>query len=230
MKADISEIVGAFPDARIAFVVAEGLQVADGRPTELDALIEQTQSACRAAHSREDVGRIAGIAVWRTAYKGFGVKKTSYRSSVERLIRNVLNDKPLPTINALVDCYNRVSVAQTMPVGADDLDKIEGDVCFRYAVERDNFFALGQEQNDPPKSGEVVYADSAKLLCRRWNWYQDKRSPVSKTTSRAVLTIQSNGAGDLQAAAEELSADIVRFCGGRVRWKIADAASPTVEL
>lgn len=230
MKADISEIIDAFPETRIAFLRVDDVSVSDSRPAELHALIEETETACRAAFNRDDVGQIPGIAAWRTAYKGFGVKKTSYRSSVERLLRNVLNDKPLAAINSLVDCYNRISVKHVMPVGADDLDKVTGGICFRPSREGDDFYALGQDQNDPPKPGEIVYADDAKLLCRRWNWYQDARSPVSASTTRAVLTVQAQGTGDLEAAAAELADDIARYCGGTVHWKIADRQSPTVEI
>jgi len=230
VKADISDIIGDFPETQIAFLVAEGLSVAVARPEALAAKIAETEAACRAAFTRETVGQIPGVAVWREAYKGFGVKKTSYRSSVERLLRNVLGDRPLAEINSLVDCYNRISVAHVMPVGADDLDRIEGGVCFRHARDGDDFFALGQDQNDPPKPGEIVYADDAKLLCRRWNWYQDARSPVSGDTRSAVLTVQSHGWGDLEAAAAELAANIESFCGGAVGWKIADATTPVIEV
>lgn len=230
MKAEISDIVGDFPDTRIAFLVAEGLSIVDARPEALAAKIAKTETACRATFTRESVGQIPGVAVWREAYKSFGVKKTSYRSSVERLLRNVLNNRPLAAINSLVDCYNRISVAHVMPVGADDLDRVKGGVCFRYSRENDDFFALGQDANDPPKPDEVVYADDAKLLCRRWNWYQDARSPVSAETRRAVLTVQSHGWGDLEAAAAELAADIETFCGGEVRWRIADATTPAIEV
>ena len=230
MRCDISEIIDRFPDTGIAFLVAEGITVEEGRPAELQALIEDTEAACNVAFTRDEVGQIPAIAVWREAYKGFGVKKTSYRSSVERLLRNVLNEKPLAAINSLVDCYNRISVKHVMPVGADDLNKVEGGIAFRFSRADDTFLALGQDQNDPPKDGEVVYADDAKLLCRRWNWYQDARSPVSGETTRAVLTIQSQGVGDLEAAADELAADIIRLCGGNVRYRIADAGNPAVEV
>lgn len=230
MKASIAEIIHAFPETRIAFIVADGMKIPESRPDELTRMIDETEAACCASFDRETVGQIEAIAAWRTAYKGFGVKKTSYRSSVERLLRNVLNEKPLPAINTLVDCYNRISVKHIMPVGADDLDKIEGNVCFRPSHEGDTFYALGQDRNDPPKPGEIVYADDAKLLCRRWNWYQDARSPVSENTTRAVLTIQSHGVGDLEAATAELAADIPSFCGGKVSWKIANSQTPVVEV
>ena len=228
MKAGVSDIIERFPETRIAFLVAEGLGIAEERPAELQAKIEETERRCRAAFNRDEVGQIPGVAAWRQAYKGVGVKKTSYRSSVERLLRNVTNDKPLAAINTLVDCYNRISVEHVMPAGADDLALVEGDICFRFSRDDDNFIPLGQTVADPPKPGEVVYADTAKVLCRRWNWYQDARSAVTPATKRAVLTIQAQDTGDLEKAAAELSADLAAFCGASVTLQIADRGNPTV--
>jgi len=41
------------------------------------------------------------------------------------------------------------------------------------------------------------------VLCRRWNWRQDARTLVTPQTRRIVLTAQSNGSGDVEAAAAE---------------------------
>ena len=38
----------------------------------------------------------------------------------------------------------------------------------------------GEDPNDPPKEGEVVYADARHVLCRRWNWRQDARTASAK--------------------------------------------------
>ena len=35
-----------------------------------------------------DLSAIPGVAAWRSAYRAFGIKKTSYRSSVERLVKH----------------------------------------------------------------------------------------------------------------------------------------------
>ena len=59
----------------------------------------------------------------------------------------------------------------------------------------------GEDPNDPPKEGEVVYADARHVLCRRWNWRQDARTAVTPETRRVALTAQSNGSGDVEAAA-----------------------------
>ena len=39
------------------------------------------------------------------------------------------------------------------------------------------------EEPEAPKAGEVVYADAAHVLCRRWNWRQDARSLITPATT-----------------------------------------------
>lgn len=230
---DIADIAPAFPDYRVALVVAEGLDLAGPRDRALAARIGEIEAEARSALDGTAMGEVPEITAWREAYKGFGIRKTSYRSSVERLLRIVTRGEALAEINPLVDLYNSASVRFRMPIGADDLDKLAPPLAFRYAREGDSFFALGREpaENDPPKSGEVVYADAEKLLCRRWNWYQDGRSATSAATRRAVLTVQHIGeAAALEHAAATLCAWIEESCGGRAEWVVAHAAAPVVAL
>src|SRR4051812_29669714 len=111
---------------------------------------------------------------------------------------------------------------------APTISIVAGDLAFRIARPGDSFVDMGAEEgedpHDPPKEGEVVYADAEKVLCRRWNWRQDARSIVTTTTRRAVVTVQANGAGDVEAAARDLVELIGDFCGGRSAIAVADAA------
>lgn len=230
----IADIADRFPDFRVAAVVAEGLAIPAERPPELDRLIAEREAAIRARFDGMELSTLPGVAAWRTAYKAFGIKRTSYRSSVERLIKNVLAGRALPAINGFVDAYNAVSFSHVLCLGADDLDRVAGDLAFRVARPGDSFIDMGAQDgevpNDPPKDGEIVFADSEKVLCRRWNWRQDARSVITPATRRAVVTVQANGAGDLEAAVTDLVALIERFCGGRSTVAVADAERPVVRL
>src|SRR5262249_4725758 len=136
--------------------------------------------------------------------------------------------RELGRINAFVDLYNAVSLAHVLPLGADDLDQVTPPLAFRYAREGDSFVDMSDADDDgageieAPKPGEVVYADAAKVLCRRWNWRQDARSLITPATTRAVVTLQSNGAGEVERAAADLVALIGRFGGGRCRSVVLD--------
>lgn len=228
----IAELTERFPDFRVALVVAEDLDVAEGRSALLQSEIEAIESECRRRWGGVELSAIPGVAAWRAGYKGFGVKRTSYRSSVERLIKRVLAGGALPRVNALVDLYNAVSLDSGLCLGCDDLDAIEGDLAFRFSRPDDTFVDMGAEAgedpNDPPKPGEVVYADSRHVLCRRWNWRQDARTAVSPGVRRAALTVQSNGFGDVEEAASRVVALIERECHGRCRVVVAERGRPRV--
>jgi DNA/RNA-binding domain of Phe-tRNA-synthetase-like protein len=230
----IAEIIERFGDFRIGVVLAEGLTIQPERPAALEQAILAAEQETAAALAETALADVPELRCWREAYKAFGVKKTSYRSSVERLLKRVQQGNGLPRVNALVDAYNLISLRYRMPVGADDLAKVVSPLGFRYARPDDTFIALGDESQepDPPAPGEVVYADAQKLLCRRWNWYQDARSPISATTTSAVLTVQALAltAALVEEAVTELCALLAAHCGARTSWAIADQERPEVRV
>jgi DNA/RNA-binding domain of Phe-tRNA-synthetase-like protein len=237
MQISIAEIAASFPSFRVAFVVAEELAIPAERPGALDDAIRAREAAARSRWAGTELSKIPGIAAWRAAYKGFGIKQTRYRSAVERLMKNILAGRDLARINGFVDLYNAVSLAHVVPAGADDLDKVTPPLAFRYARDGDSFVDMADAaerdvapEPETPRPGEVVYADAAKVLCRRWNWRQDARSLVTAATTRVVVTLQSNGSGDVALAADDLVDLIARFCSGRCGVAILDAGRQTAEM
>jgi DNA/RNA-binding domain of Phe-tRNA-synthetase-like protein len=230
----IAELTEHFPSFEAAVLVAEHLDVPAVRPAGLDAVIREREEACRSRWGGTDLSQIPGIAAWRNAYKAFGIRKTSYRCSVERLVKNVLAERPLPAINGFVDAYNAVSLAHVLCVGADDLDRTQGPYAFRFSRPDDTFLDMaaqdGEDPADPPKPGEVVYADQRHVLCRRWNWRQDARSIITPETRRAVVTLQANGVGHAAAAADDLAGLLARYCGATCRIGLLDATRPEVSV
>ena len=233
MHFSLMEITASFPAARVAAVVFEGGAILPARSARLSHIIGEIESAARERFSGLELSQIPGVAAWRAAYRGFGIKRTSYRSSVERLIKRVLAGGPLPEANSFVDLYNAVSLRHALCLGADDFDLLTGDVSFRFSRPSDTFVDMGAADgggDDPPKPGEVVYADDDHVLCRRWNWRQDARSVVTPTTRRVLATVQSHGWGDVEAAAEDLMRLACDELGMTARRVVVDAARPVATL
>jgi DNA/RNA-binding domain of Phe-tRNA-synthetase-like protein len=236
MLFDISEIAPNFPEFRVTALVAIDIDVRPARSLQLAAFIAEREEETRERWKGMELSAIPGVAAWRRVYRAFGIKKTSYRSSVERLVKNVLAGGTLPEINGFVDAYNAVSLKHVLPAGADDLDLVHGDLAFRYSRAGDDFRDMGaldesgEPLADPPKVGEVVYADAEKVLCRRWNWRQDARSAIRPTTRRAVVTLQQNGVGSAEAAAKELAGLLATECGGRFAITLLDTSERLAEL
>ena len=230
----IAELVPAFPKFRVAVVIAEELVLPPTRPEALHRLIREREEAARTRWQDVELSAIPGVAAWREAYKAFGIKRTSYRSSVERLLKRVKAGEGLPPVNLLVDLYNAVSLTHVLCCGADDLDKVTPPLAFRFSRPTDTFIDMGavagEDPNDPPKPREVVYADEQHVLCRRWNWRQDARTVISPATRRALITLQADGVGDVDAAADDLTNLLQTFCGAHTRVGVADAGCPVVSF
>jgi DNA/RNA-binding domain of Phe-tRNA-synthetase-like protein len=147
------------------------------------------------------------LLAWREAFRAFGAKR--YRCSAEALIRRV---DEFPRINRLVDLYNACSVRWAVPVGGEDIDHVAGTVRLVFASGSEPF-----DGGDPPKPGEVVWADDAGVTCRRWNWRQGVRTRLTEDTRRAYFLFDALPELDdasLASAMEDLAAGLREACPG----------------
>src|ERR1700730_5910400 len=148
----IAEVIGDFPDFRVAFGVLEGIApdpVDDGR---LAAFVAEAEDGAKRLLGATDVAALPEVLHWRAAYRAFGPEKTSHRDACEALLRRLQAGQGLPRILPLVDLYNAVSVKHRMPVGVDDLALVRPPNAFRYARPGDTFLDGGPTPPDdqPP--------------------------------------------------------------------------------
>lgn len=235
LSLNIAELLSDFPRFQVAFAVILGMTARPGDCPGIETLAREAETAATDLVAQREVAELVAIQDWRTAYRAFGSKKTSYRNSCEALLRRVRGGAGLPRVSPLVDLYNALSVKYLIPAGADDLAQLVPPLAFRFARPGDSFLDLAKDppENDPPAEGEVVYADAKKCLCRRWNWRQDARSRVRAETVNAAVVLQTldpNGTAPLTEAAAELAAHAGRDFGASCHWAIASADSPTISL
>ncbi|MFD9032302.1 B3/4 domain-containing protein [Streptomyces sp. NPDC059567] len=159
------------------------------------------------------------VAAWRAAYSAFGAKPSRTRNSAEALAKRALADGGLPRINRLVDAYNAISVAHLIPVGGEDLDKIQGEMRLVRATGDEAFVttAGGEESVEHPEPGEVIWCDEAGVTCRRWNWRQGPRTRIDDDTVNAVFLLESltpMTREELVAAGNELAESLEKLNPG----------------
>ncbi|MFN8590005.1 MAG: phenylalanine--tRNA ligase beta subunit-related protein [Thermomicrobiales bacterium] len=193
-----------FPDAVIGIVVATGI---DNRRAgdEAQALLA---AATTAAIGDSDLATSPPVAVWRDAYRRFGLKPSRYRAGIEGLLRAARGDG-VRSVSPLVDLYNAVSLRHLLPCGGEDLAAIEGDIRLTRATGTEPFVPLGAVDNLPPEPGEVIYADDLGVICRAWNWREAERTKLTPETTRAVLVIEAlppRTTAEVQSACEDLAA------------------------
>jgi DNA/RNA-binding domain of Phe-tRNA-synthetase-like protein len=226
-------IFESFPGAFLGVVIAHGLNNAGERAPVMQRLREAEAQTVQ-AFANAPVAEHPHIVVWREAYRKFGSKPKDYPSSVENLVRRVSKGHSLPHINTLVDLYNAVSLRHVLPVGGEDLDKIEGDVSLTFAgPDEAPVVLLGEKEARAPYAGEVIYKDDVSAICRRWNWKEAERTRFTTATREAFMVIEGLppvSVAVVEAALRELADAVLFYCGGTVTTAMLTAGTPQVKL
>jgi DNA/RNA-binding domain of Phe-tRNA-synthetase-like protein len=215
-----------FPELILGVVVARGLDNTGCREN-LTAALRRAEADVVAAIDPGKLSEHPRIAPWREAYRAFGAKPKDYPSSIENLLRRVAKGHVLPAINPLVDLYNGVSLRHRLPIGGEDLDQVSGDVVLRFASDDEPAVVLlGDAEAKPPRPGEVIYADDAGAICRRFNWREADRTKLTAATRNAVLVIEALppvSRDELANALAELADGVREHTGGTVATAALDA-------
>ncbi len=212
-------IFESFPEYRVLLLYAYGLNNAPSDDWS-SGLLRAAESEARAAFGAAKPATHPHIAAWRETFSRFGAKPSKYPCSVEALLGRVLKSQDLPGINRVVDLYNAVSIRHVIPIGGEDLDQLTSDASLQFATGSEPFSLIsgGEEVIERPEPGEVVWADSSGVTCRRWNWRQCRRTQLTEATRNAYFVFDSiapysleslNAAGDeLARLLEEASPDV----------------------
>jgi DNA/RNA-binding domain of Phe-tRNA-synthetase-like protein len=207
-------VLDRYPGIHAGTVVASGLSNGPTPPALLDRYrIVQKEVAERLATTPPS--ELPSIAAWRRAFAAFGAKPTQYRSAAEALLRRLGKQGDIPSINALVDLGNLVSIRYALPVAVVDLAGIDGGITVRFATGAERFTDLGSAEPVAPEPGEVVFVDRSGIACaRRWCWRQSAQSATQDSTTNALVVVEGLHEGaerDVAAAREEIVALLREF-------------------
>lgn len=233
MKFKIDQsLIELFPDTKIGLLLAEGIDNSNTSP-DISILLIEEQEKCRNLLASEQISSIPKIKDWREAYRAFGFKPSSYRSSIEALIKRVLQGKNLPSINPVVDLYNLISIRYLIPIGADDLDQIEGNINLTIAKGNETFLKLGSDTTEMAQKGEVVYRDDKEVLCRCWNYRECEKSKITEVTTNICLVfegLESTTKEEIVKSIADLKELLSKYCGGKFREYYLDKNNKEVLL
>ncbi|NPV55777.1 MAG: hypothetical protein HPY76_03760 [Anaerolineae bacterium] len=211
------QILARFPQVAGAAMLGSGLA---NQPASsgLAAAYREEQQRVLTAIGATPLSELETLAGWRAAFRQFGVDPTQYRSAAEALLRRLTKKGDIPSISAVVDACNLVSIRYALPVAAFDLRQVAPPITVKFAGGEEIFQLLGQEQPEHPQPGEVIFIDeNGHVVARRWCWRQSQGSAASLESRQVLFTIEAqHPAGrDLVARAiADLQALLQRDCGG----------------
>jgi DNA/RNA-binding domain of Phe-tRNA-synthetase-like protein len=179
-------------------------------PPPLAAAFRDEAEVVRARIGATPLSELPELAAWRAVFRGFGVDPTQYRSAAEALLRRLTKQGELPSIGALVDLANLVSIRHALPVAVIDLGRIAGGITVRFAHGDESWADLGSSQAEHPEPGEAVFVDEADVvLARRWCWRQSAGSAARPDTTEILVTVEGHHADagdDVRRAVADLEA------------------------
>ena len=208
-------LIARHPDYRMYTVLATGL---DNRgPGEgLEGLLSEAQEKVRARRGDLDLDADPRVLAWREAFRGFQADPEVDKPSLEALLARVLDGHDIPFHNKAVAIANLISLRHALPCGGDDLTRIDGNFGLRFAEGLESFSGIGEEEDQHPEPGEVIYADDQKVLCRRWIWRQGEPSKMTEDSSCVAINVDVLPPATHEeglAAARELASLLEEHCG-----------------
>jgi|WetSurMetagenome_2_1015567.scaffolds.fasta_scaffold26730_3 DNA/RNA-binding domain of Phe-tRNA-synthetase-like protein len=227
-----ADVFAKFPEYRrgvvLAFAVRNGAS-----PLELVRMLRAEEAAAR---ERLDVDTLTAeprLASWREAFRRLGYKPGDFRPSIEALLRRVLRGQELPSINALVDIGNIVSLRHLLPVGGHATDVLTQDIALRPATGAEEFIPFASDRAEHPQVGEFIFAERDTVLTRRWIWRQANHSLTLPETTAIEINIDGlppATAADVTAAGRDVMGLVERFCGGTSRFEVLSRENMQIGL
>jgi DNA/RNA-binding domain of Phe-tRNA-synthetase-like protein len=198
-------------------IVARGVRNGPS-PDALKSAYFAEQQAVIARVGTTSPSEIPSLAAWRGAFRAFGVDPTQYRSAGESLLRRLTKKGDIPSINALVDIGNLVSIRYHLPVAVLDINRLQGGITVHFADGTESFTDLNTNQVEHPVVGEVIFTDESKAVhARRWCWRQSDQCAARDDTTDALITVEAhhvNGEQDIRAALNDLLTLMKHYAGG----------------
>jgi len=227
------DLLQRYPNLCGGVILARGMH---NRPTppELQEAFQAEQRLVLRRIGDTPLSEIPSLSAWRGVFRGFGVEPTKYRSAAEALLRRLTKKGDIPSINALVDAYNLVSIRYAVPMAAFDTRHLNGSLTIRFADGSEWFTAHDEPEAVHPEPGEVIFVDETGLIfARRWCWKQSFESTTALDTTTAIITVEAHHAEarqDVTLAMADLIELLSKYVGGSYQPEILGPDRPCISF
>ena len=136
----------------------------------------------------------------------------------ENLIKLLMKNQDMFSINKVVDIYNIISMKSKLCLGAHDIEKIDGDVTLKITDGSELFIPLGSDEKKTLNPFEYSYVDSSNEIICRLEIRQVNKTKITESTKNVFYIIQGNEYTTdeyIEETAQELIQITTKYCGGK---------------
>ncbi|HZK11791.1 MAG TPA: phenylalanine--tRNA ligase beta subunit-related protein [Atribacterota bacterium] len=225
------EVFEKLPDLYFGVVVGNQINNQQNIP-EIYDLMKNEMSKVENNLKGVNLKEYQGVIPYRDAFNQLNLNPNKFMSSVEAMVKRVSKGNILPSINPVVDLVNRISLKYILPMGAHDLDALEGEIAIRFSRKGDTFTPLGEELAEVLDNGELVYADSKRIRTRRWIWRQSNIGKIDENSKNIFFPIDGfqTNKEKVMKASEELEILLQRYFNCQIKKVFIDINHPEMEI
>ncbi len=200
---------------RTALLTVSGIRVEES-PAGYRRL-EACAEAYRARFPGASPGSVPGIEYARKLFRMLKIEPTRHRPSSEALLNRALKNKPLFSVNTLVDVGNWCSLDFLLPLGIYDTAKIIGKIILREGREGEHYLGLNRRQVN--LGGRYLLADEQGPF---GSPITDSQRTCVDTGARETLCIiyapLEYPEEQLEQNARQMARRISEICGGEIQF------------
>jgi len=226
-----NEVFEKLPDLCFGVVVGKQINNKQNIP-EIYALMKNEMSKVENKLKDINLKEYPEIMPYRDAFNKLNLNPNKFMSSVEAMVKRVSKGNVLPSINPVVDLGNSISLKYILPMGAHDLDALEGEIAVRFSKKGDAFTPLGEKIVEVLDSGELVYADSKRIRTRRWIWRQANIGKIDENSKNIFFPIDGfhTNKEKVIKAAEELEILLKKYFNCETKKGFIDIDNQEMEI
>lgn len=218
------------PNLCVGVVVAKGIDNTHGNSTLTDNLqVAVSEAKCK--FGTQSVKEIPELLIYRDTLEKLSINPNKYPCSIEALLNRVVKNKGVPSISAVVDLLNTISITYDVAIGAHDMDTLLEGLSLRYSTDEDVLDAF-EDTSDKIKGEELIYASGNQIRTRRWIWRQSELGRITPDSKNIVFSIDGfQGNRDSVIAARNALADqLEKVFGCNVKTGLLEQKNRTFEM
>ncbi len=200
------------PHVLCAWAVYENVMVSSSNDVLQQALLEE-QNRVKQIFTIESIVQDPGVVESRRIFKLLGLDPARYRPSQEALLRRIVQDKSIASINSGVDVNNLLSIRYRVPMGLYDAQKIVGNPVMKVGSANNVYAAL---------NGREVQCENKLILCDHQGpigspYVDSQRTAIIQSTHQFLHVVYFCYNGLNEKAFEDMAKTFVEFHGGSCR-------------
>lgn len=225
MKYSVEDFVFAqIPE--VCFGIVIGRNVGNGASGEADIhRLREAEEALQRRLGTVEIKEEEYIARYRAALQNVGINPNKFTNSVEGMTKRVAKGAALPSINALVDLCNAISLEEIVSLGGHDLRAIEDDLWVRRSRPGDRYLPFGSKEYEQLGEGELVFVSGDTVQTRQWLWRQSEIGKMTVETSEVFFQLVGFAGGQrarLERALAKVESMVAERFGGTSQTFVVD--------